>query len=241
MLLLKKPNKRTLEKIIRLKSTRAIIESLVLEKSILAVLDKYKTGALFLKLVKKLNEDTILGRIIVLDRNLQYPATRTLGQLVVARLVSERLRTLEFIIDQLEYSNRPYLEMDVFVVLQKAPTEEEQTRYVNHTKGFYPKSLVEGETLLTVIDNSGALYARYIKSLDTNLEETNTTTLPKEAVVEIVKTVNVEVLHEFDFSDVKVNDIYHAKIESRTKTFTRRDGSGDFTKTEYCARLIRPV
>lgn len=205
--------------------------SLIIDKTILPVCDHMVTGTQFVKCVKRLDLEKILGVVVSINPRLKYTPTRTLGQLVVAKVIDKSLRVLDLMLEDLSHDQLKDLDKTKYCVLSKRPSEEEQKRMLR-------KNLIEGETLMTVIDNSGAEYVRYIGTVSpiNNMKEEQ-----EEAIVEII-TLNRKLDYsKRQFPRIQMGERYLVKLTSRERTFTRRDGSGDFTKIEFCAELIKLI
>jgi ribosomal protein L14 len=203
---------------------------LIPNKSVIPVCDHMKTGAQFIKCLKILDIEKILGVVIALNSELKYPPTRKIGQRVVVKVRNNELRVLESMLQDLPLNEMEYLERNKYCLLAKQPSEEERNRMERSL-------LVEGETLMTVIDKSGAEYVKYIQP-SSLLEEEGPI---EEAVVEVL-TLNRKLDYtKRNFPDIDRNQHYTAKITKRKKTFARQDGTGEFTKIEFCAELIEKI
>jgi ribosomal protein L14 len=201
---------------------------LIPDKSVIPVYDHMKTGTQFIKCLKIIDIKKVLGIIISLNNKLKYPPTREIGQRVVVRIRNSKLRILDSMLQDLPLNEIEYLHKDKYGLLTKQPSEEEKNRMKRDL-------LVEGETIMTVIDKSGAKYVKYIHP-SSLLEDPI-----EEAFVEVL-TLNEELEYtKRNFPDIEINQYYTAKITKRKKTFARRDGTGEFTKIEFCAELIEKI
>jgi hypothetical protein len=201
---------------------------LIPNKSVIPVYDHMKTGTQFIKCLKIIDIKKVLGIIISLNNKLKYPPTREIGQRVVVRVRNSELRILDSILQDLPLNEIEYLHRNKYCLLAKQPSEEEKNRMERDL-------LVEGETIITVIDKSGAEYVKYIhpsSPLEGPIEE---------AVVEVL-TLNEELEYtKRNFPDIEKNQYYTAKITKRKKTFTHQDNTKDFIKIEFCAELIEKI
>lgn len=221
--------KQNIHPYLQVSSTQGIIPN----RTILPICDNMVTGAQFLKCQKILDFQKVLGVIITLNPRLNYPPTRSVGQQVIARVINNKLRIIDSLLEDLPLSQREYVQQDRYCLLSKNPTNEEKNRMEN-------KLLIQGETLLTVIDDSGAKYAKYIRS-HTSITEEDYTIDDKKVIVEII-TLNPDLDYKTrKFTIIEKGQHYLAKLSSREKTFTRKDGTGDFTKPEFCVELIRRI
>jgi hypothetical protein len=200
---------------------------LIPNRSVIPVYDHMKTGTQFIKCLKIIDMEKVLGIIISLNNKLKYPPTREIGQRVVVRIRNSELRILDSILQDLPLNEIEYLHRNKYCLLAKQPSEEEKNRMERDL-------LVEGETIMTAIDKSGALYVKYIhpSSQEGPIEE---------AVVEVL-TLNEELEYtKRNFPGIDRNQHYTAKITKRKRTFARQDGTGEFSNIEFCAELIEKI
>ena len=203
---------------------------LVPRKTVLAMCDNMHTGAQFVKHVRTISYDKILAEVIALNSESKYEPTRQLGQFVVVRVRNGTLRVLEKILKDLPVNEISNLDTERYGVLCKKPTEEEQNRIEQSV-------LIVNETIMTVIDDSGAKYVRYIDAYKSKEE-----TIEKDCIIVQVLTMNYNLDHtKRRFPNMDRKQYYLAKKSTRTKTFNYTDSEKTFTRTEFCAELIRRV
>lgn len=205
-------------------------EGIVPNRTILAICDFMFTGVQFIRCLKLIDNQKVLGVVISLNPRLKYTPTRTIGQLLVVRVLDKELKVLENMVQNLTPDELKDLNTTKYGVLSKRPSEEEERR-------MKKKDLIEEVTLLTVTDDSGAEYVRYIKSIPSVINDKT-----ERAIVQVVTLCRKR--KEFEkrkFLTIKTYEYYVAELDTRPKTFTRKDGSGEFTKLEYCAKLIRKL
>jgi hypothetical protein len=210
-----------------------IIKNMRVNKTILPVLDKQDHGIQYIRFLKKIGLNKILANIVTFRDDLpcQHLHRHDINKYVVAKVQKGDIRILETFLRRLSLSDSENLIKDKYAFIITKKTQS----YENKNEG-----LVNGQTLLTVLDNSGAKYVKYIYPIKLSFDEKGLL-VPREAVVQVV-TMNKDLKSKSrEFLDIDVNQRFYATIYYKSKTFTKRDSSGIFTKTEYYTRLIRPV